>query len=127
MKRILIIEDDEKISKALVLRLQAAGYAINTAFDAVTGLSNAVKCPPDLILLDISLPAGNGLTLAERLNTLLPHPPPIIFLTASKQPGLLDQACKLGAAGFFEKPYQPEQLLATIASKLDPSAMAHAA
>jgi AmiR/NasT family two-component response regulator len=40
--------------------------------------------------------------IAERLNTLLPSPPPIIFLTASKQPGLLDQACKLGAAGFRE-------------------------
>ena len=123
MKRILIIEDDEKISKALVLRLQAAGYAINTAYDAVTGLSNAVKCPPDLILLDISLPAGSGLTLAERLHTLLVTPPPIIFLTASTQPGLQEQASRLGAAAFFEKPYQPEQLMATIAAKLDAAAV----
>src|ERR1041385_1094630 len=86
-KKILIIEDDEKIAMALALRLQAAGYQATTAYDALTGLNSAVSNSPDLVLLDISMPAGNGLSVAERIQALIPTPTPIIFLTASKQPG----------------------------------------
>jgi DNA-binding response OmpR family regulator len=63
MKNILIIEDDRKIALALTLRIKFAGYEATTAFDGLTGLDAAVKNPPDLVLLDISLPVGNGFTL----------------------------------------------------------------
>jgi len=117
-EKILIVEDDSKIAMALALRLKAAGYETMLAFDAVLGLSTAVKTSPDLILLDVSMPAGNGLALAEKIQKLIPKPPPVIFLTASKQPAFRHKAKELGAAGFFEKPYEAEELMAAIEKAL---------
>ena len=116
---ILIIEDDSKIAMALALRLKAAGYQTVLAFDAVLGLSAAIRTPPDLVLMDISIPGGNGLDLAEKIQKLLPEPPLIICLTASKQPALRQKAQELGLAGFFEKPYEAEELMAAIQSALE--------
>lgn len=113
-KKILVVEDDRKIAAALAVRLRSAGYEAATAFDALTGISNAIKLQPDLLMLDISMPAGNGFTVAERLQTLLARPTPMIFLTASKQPAFRQKAQKLGAAGFFEKPYEADELLAVV-------------
>ena len=113
-KKILIVEDDEKIALALALRLKAAGYETSTAFDALTGVSEAVKFRPDLVLLDISMPAGSGFEVAERMRSAMPSFTPIIFLTASKQPGLQERAQELGAVGYFEKPYEAEALLTAV-------------
>jgi DNA-binding response OmpR family regulator len=117
-KEILIIEDDEKIAMALALRLKAAGYRATMAYDALTGLNAAVSNPPDLVLLDISMPAGNGFSVAERIQALIPTPTPIIFLTASKQPGFKEKAKELGAAGYLEKPYEADELFGTIRQAL---------
>lgn len=113
-KKILIVEDDQKIAMGLVLRMKAAGLEPTVANDALAGIRSAVSCRPDLVLLDISLPAGNGFRVAEGIQTNIPIPTPIIFLTASKLPGLRRRAFQLGAAGFFEKPYDPETLLAAV-------------
>jgi DNA-binding response OmpR family regulator len=117
-KKILIIEDDTRIAMALGLRLKAAGYETILAFDALLGLTNAVKLAPDLVLLDISLPGGSGLDVAQKIQKLVPNPPPMIFLTASKQEGLREKTDQLGAVAFFEKPYEAEDLMATINSLL---------
>jgi DNA-binding response OmpR family regulator len=117
-KQILIIEDDQKIALALALRLKAAGYGATTTYDALTGLNAAVRNPPALVLLDISMPAGDGFSVAERIQALIPTPTPIIFLTASKQPGFKEKAEKLGAAGYFEKPYEAEELFGAIRQAL---------
>jgi DNA-binding response OmpR family regulator len=114
LKRVLIIEDDQKVALALALRLKSAGYDTNVAYDALTGVSSAVRFLPDLVLLDISIPAGTGFTVAERLRHLMPSPTPVIFLTASKQPDFRKRATQLGAAGYFEKPYESADLLAAI-------------
>ena len=115
MKKVLIVEDDKKIVMALTVRLKAAGYEVITAFDAVMAGSMAVKHRPDLVLLDISMPGGNGFIVAERLqNSSVTAGVPMIFLTASKQPGMRQKAQELGAVAFFEKPYVAEELLAAI-------------
>jgi DNA-binding response OmpR family regulator len=121
MKTILIIENDRKIAMALTLRFKSAGYEVAAAYDALTGVKAAVQNPPDLVLLDISLPDGNGFTVAEKIQALVRKPIPIIFITASKQPGSRQKANELGAAGFFEKPYEAEELLAAIKNALDPA------
>jgi DNA-binding response OmpR family regulator len=113
-KKILIVEDDQKIALALALRLRSAGYETSTAFDAVGGISEAIRFSPDLVLLDVSLPAGSGFTVAERMRSVMPALTPIIFLTASKQPGLQERAQELGAVGYFEKPYEAEALLTAV-------------
>lgn len=113
-KKVLIVEDDEKIALALSLRLQSAGYVTSTALDAVSGVHSALSVNPDLVLLDISLPAGNGFTVAERVRRSASANIPIIFLTASKQPGFRERALELGAAGYFEKPYEAEALMTAV-------------
>ena len=114
MKKILIVEDDPNIAKALSIRLKNAGYEVNVAPDALTAVETAVKRVPDLVLLDISLPAGDGFTVAERIQSLIPTATPLIFLTASKKPGLREKAKELGAAAFFQKPYEADDLLGAI-------------
>ena len=111
-KTILIIEDDPKAAKALAVRLEAAGYDVLTAADGVQGVRLALDHRPDLIISDIWLPAGIGLSGNI----------PVVFMTASKLPGLKEAAMQLGAAAYFEKPYDPEALLRTITEIIDRTA-----
>ena len=123
MKKILVVEDDQKIAMALVIRLKGNGYNASIAPDAITGASQARAIKPDLILLDISLPGGNGFQLAE---TFLRMPEtngtPVIFITASKSPELMQKVEELGAIGLFEKPFDTEKLLGAIDSKFSRTA-----
>lgn len=119
-RRILIVEDDPRITKALSIRLKAAGYDVVVAQDGSTGLTAAVREQPDLLLLDISMPAGGGFFIAERAPqraTLAGVP--IVFITASKAPELRERARELGAVGFIEKPYKSEHMLQLIDDALD--------
>jgi len=121
--KILVVEDDKRIALALTVRLRAAGYDVITAPDAVLAVSMALKHRPDLMVLDILMPGGNGFLVAERIQDLEAMlGVPCIFLTASKQPGLREKARRLGAAGFFEKPYDAGELLATIRKTLKAAA-----
>lgn len=110
-RKILIVEDDRKIALALGTRLRSAGYEVTLAYDTLMGVAAATKVRPDLIILDIGIPAGGGLTLAERVNSLLPSPVQLIVMTASKRAGLEEQARALGAVAFVEKPYDSAALL----------------
>src|SRR5439155_7934346 len=100
MKKILIIEDDQKTALALSIRLKSDGYLTWIATDAIMGLSMAVRQQPDLILLDVAIPGGDGFALAEKLQRLPEtRQVPILFVTASKDPGLRQKVMDLGAAG----------------------------
>jgi DNA-binding response OmpR family regulator len=117
-KRILIVEDDEKIARGLAVRMKAAGFEPMVANDGVSGIRCAVDQRPDLVLLDVSLPAGDGFSVAESIQRHIPTRIPIIFLTASKLPELQSRARQLGAVGFFEKPYEAQALLAAVQHSL---------
>jgi len=117
-KTILILEDDLRIATALSIRIEAAGYNVVTANDGLEGMKLALENPPDLILMDIWMPVGVGFSVAQRLRAVGLGLIPIIFITASKQKGLRKIAHDLGAVGFFEKPYEPELLIAGIAQAL---------
>ena len=119
-KRILIVEDDERIAKALAVRLAAAGYQTSMAHDGLAGFRAAVVEKPDLVLLDVSLAAGDGFTVAERIQRNIPRPMPMIFLTASKRPEFRQKAQGLGAVGFFEKPFEANALLIAINKAVRP-------
>src|SRR5438093_13786843 len=105
MKKILVIEDDKKITAALAIRLETAGYAVRTASNGLEGLKLVLDERPDLILMDIWMPVGLGFSVAQRLRSLGLAGIPIIFITASKLNGLAEAAKELGAVAFFEKPY----------------------
>jgi DNA-binding response OmpR family regulator len=121
MKRILIADDDRKITAALAARLTSCGYEVLTATNGFDALKLIVTNHPALVLMDIWMPTGLGFSVAQRmkahgLNT------PVIFLTASRLQGLRAAAREVGAAGFLEKPYDPAQLLQTIERTLAPAA-----
>jgi len=113
-KRILIVEDDQKLAMALAVRMKAAGFETTVANDGLSGVQAAINAQPDAVVLDISLPAGDGFAVAERIQSNVPTPMPIIFLTASKRPDFRERAYQLGAVGFFEKPYEAQGLLAAL-------------
>lgn len=121
MKKILVVEDDSRIAEALSIRLRAAGYEVVLAGDGFSGLKMTMTHRPHLILLDIMMPVGMGFSVAERLKDLGLGEIPIIFITASKRAGLRKTAQQLGAAGFFEKPYDAEELMAAVHLILGPS------
>lgn len=121
-KKVLVVEDDLNIARALAVRLKGEGYHVLTAHDAVQGMACAVKSHPDLILLDVSMPAGNGLEVGERLMAQeATSSIPVIFMTAGKNPEYCEKAIALGAKAFFEKPFDTEQLLETIERTLEPA------
>jgi DNA-binding response OmpR family regulator len=111
-KKILIVDDERDIVKALMIRLQANGYEVVTAFDGAQGVFMAHKEKPDLIILDIRMPAGDGFSVAERLKSSMhTFSIPIIFLTGSPERDAEGRAMELGARFYIKKPYDPEELL----------------
>lgn len=119
--KILIVDDDADIRRGLNVRLQASGYKVLFAGDAVSAISVAVKERPDLVLLDIGLPAGDGYVVMERLQN---YPAlaciPIIVLSARDAGTHRQKALDAGAYAFIKKPADTNQLLKTIRAALDP-------
>jgi two-component system copper resistance phosphate regulon response regulator CusR len=111
MKKILLIEDDKKIALALGLRLRSMGFETAIAADAICAMAEALRFCPDMILLDINLPGGNGFLVAERIRSSMAiGSTPIVFITASKRQENRAEARKYGASGFLEKPFSIAQL-----------------
>lgn len=116
--KILVVDDEEDMARALNLRLKANGYNVVFASDSVQAFAIANQENPDLILLDIMIPGGGGFVVAERLKeSAATHRIPIIFLTGI--PGGEERAYKLGASGYIMKPYQPEELMEAIHNALE--------
>jgi len=122
MKKVLIVEDDRKISLAISLSMKAMGYGIVTASDAVSATSQARKECPDVIVLDINLPGGDGFMVANRLQSIVQTAAvPIIMITASRKPGLRERAKAMGIADFLEKPFGVTQLADAVETACHPA------
>ena len=113
--RILVVEDDKDIAHALQARLVHEGYEVFVAQDAVSAVSVARKAEPDVALLDINMPGGSGFDVARRIDRTQAGVSKI-FITASKEPGLRQQAIDAGASAFVEKPFTAEALREAIQS-----------
>jgi CheY-like chemotaxis protein len=97
------------------------GYIVYQAQDAVNAVSAVRQNSPDIVVLDISLPAGDGFVVAERLQNLVGFAAtPIIFVTASESPALRERGKKFGAVGFLTKPFYAAALADAIESALSP-------
>jgi DNA-binding response OmpR family regulator len=121
-KKVLIVDDERDIVKALVIRLQHNGYEVVVAFDGAQGIFMAHKESPDLIILDIRMPAGDGFSVAEKLKqSSQTEPIPIIFLTGSPERNSEERAMQLGARFYIKKPYDPEELLEAVRRAMEPS------
>jgi DNA-binding response OmpR family regulator len=127
-KKILIVDDNALLLKALSMKLRASGYDVSTAVDGSGAVSTVRQQRPDLILLDISFPpdVGHGGGVAwdgflilnwlrrmdEAVNT------PVIIITGCDPAKYKDRCLAAGVAGFFPKPINNEELLAAIAKVL---------
>jgi DNA-binding response OmpR family regulator len=120
MAKILVIEDEVDITDVVKRRLQDAGYTPLIANDPYNGLKLAREEKPDLILLDLKLPAGGGLSVLKNLKTS-PETQniPVIILTGSRSAEVKDVALRDGATAFLEKPYDHQVLLVTIKDVLE--------
>ena len=119
-KKILIVDDERDIVKVLVIRLESSGYEVISAFDGAQGVFMAHKENPDLVILDIRMPAGDGFSVAERLKrSSYTWTIPIIFLTGSPEREAEGKAMDLGARFFIKKPYDPEELLDAVKRALE--------
>jgi DNA-binding response OmpR family regulator len=119
-KKILIVDDERDIVKALTIRLKSNGYEVVAAFDGAQGLFMANKEMPDLVLLDIRMPAGDGFSVAEKLKqSNRTEWIPLIFLTGSPERDAEDRAMELGARFYIKKPYDPEELLDAVKRALE--------
>ena len=122
MKTVLLIDDDNVFLLTIGVRLKSMGYTVCTAKDAASAITVVRKTSPDVIVLDVSLPAGDGFLVAGRLQSLIASAvTPIIFVTASEKPGLRERAMKLGAVAFLTKPFDALTLADAIESALSPA------
>src|SRR6202030_4506531 len=104
MKTVLLVDDDNTFLLATGTRMMNMGYTVYTAKDAVSAISAVRKNEPDVVVLDISLPAGDGVLVSDRLQTLVGSAAtPIIFMTASENPSLRERAMRQGAVAFLTK------------------------
>ena len=112
MKKILIVEDEEKLARFIELELEYEGYEVEKAFDGRDGLELATSQSFDLILLDIMLPSINGIEVLRRIKKV--SSVPIILLTA--RDAVMDKVAGLdgGADDYITKPFAIEELLARI-------------
>jgi CheY-like chemotaxis protein len=121
MKSVLLVDDDNTVLLGTGVRLKSMGYTVYTAKDAVSAVSAVRKNEPDVVVLDISLPAGDGFLVAGRLQNMVGSAAtPIIFITASENPTLRERAKQLGAVGFLQKPFDATSLADAIESALSP-------
>ncbi len=123
-EKILLVEDEEKLARMVELELRYEGYEVTKAFDGRTGLEQALTGSFDLVLLDIMLPALNGMEVLRRLRK--ESNVPVIMLTARDT--VMDKVSGLdsGADDYITKPFAIEELLARIRAALRNKAEANA-
>lgn len=117
-KHILVIDDEEDLRTVIKIALvKYAGWAVTTAATATEGLQQAQSQPPDLVLLDISMPDMDGYQCFEKLRA---EPAtasiPVILLTARVLPRDRRQFQQMGIAGVITKPFNPLTLWQTIST-----------
>ncbi|MCK1994368.1 response regulator transcription factor [Peribacillus muralis] len=112
-KRILIIEDEEKIARVLQLELNYEGYRTESAFNGKTGLEKAESEEWDLILLDVMLPELNGIEVLRRYRKKNASTPVILLTARDAVPDKVN-GLDHGANDYVTKPFEIEELLARI-------------
>jgi DNA-binding response OmpR family regulator len=118
-QKILIVDDDPDLRQALKLRLRANHYDTIHAVDGYSAIAQAYKERPDLIILDLGLPAGDGFVVLDRLqrdDRLSAIP--VVVLTARDPQSNEQRALRQGAAAFFQKPADNSELLEVIRATL---------
>lgn len=117
-RTILVADDDLNMLAALTVRLEAEGFQVVRVQDAYQAIEQANRHRPDLLLLDINMPAGRGFSVQERLANIDMAGTPVIYITG-EQPGRIDKSAEAaGAFAVVHKPFETEELLETVREAL---------
>ncbi len=113
--RILIADDDRSLIAAVQQRLRSAGYQVFTAANAYSALASAARDRPDLLLLDVHIPPGDGFDLHARISKM-PRlaATPVVYLTADRSPATANAVSRLGGSALLYKPLGTREILETI-------------
>ena len=116
---VLTVEDSDNIRRLVAYNLKRAGYEVLEAADGKQAVRVLQKIVPDLIILDVRMPAMDGFQLLELMRR---YPKaaaiPVIMMTALSQPQNVDRALKLGVIDYLVKPLDPKQLVAKVKEAL---------
>ncbi len=118
-KKIMLVEDDKDTVRAMGVRLKSQGYNLVVATDAISAISTARKEKPDLIVLDLGLPGGDGFVVMQRLKSnyelmLVP-----IIVVSARDPLMNEErALAAGAEAFLQKPVDNAEFLVAIEGAL---------
>ena len=118
-KKVLIVEDDADVRLGYQVLLKANGYDTVFAADSVSAVGEARTIEPDLVILDLGLPGGDGFIVLERFraNTHLAGIP-VVVVSARDLHGNKERALKAGARAYLQKPWNDNELLAIIGQLL---------
>ncbi len=115
-QRVLVVDDERQILRALGTTLRAAGYDVETAATAQSALSAAAAHPPEAVILDLVLPDGSGTDVCRKLRTW--SEAPVIVLSAVGEEGEKVAALDAGADDYVTKPFSVDELLARLRAVL---------
>lgn len=117
--KILVVDDDADQRETLVLRLEKQGYEVFSAASADAARQAARTELPNLMLLDVRLPDGDGLELCRNLSDdPLMSQAPIIIVSGMEGPNIVRQARAAGSRFYLRKPYDPNALLLLVEQAL---------
>ena len=112
MTRILVVDDEPQIVRALAINLRARGYAVSTAGDGAEALEVAVAAPPDVVVLDLGLPDMDGVAVITALRRA--SAVPILVLSGRADSVDKVDALDAGADDYVTKPFGMDELLARL-------------
>lgn len=111
--RILVIEDEKQLAGHVSRALVRHGHALTTVHDGAEGLKSALADPPDLVVLDLSLPGLDGLSVLARLREVQ-SPARVLILTARAEVGDRVKGLHAGADDYLAKPFSMDELAARV-------------
>jgi len=116
--RVLVVDDEESIRRALRLCLEAVGYQVTVAPSGEAGVTAAKRSPPDVALVDLRLGGMNGIEVTKALQQEVPTAL-VILMTAYATIDNAVEAIRSGATDYLPKPFTPQQVLHTVTRALD--------
>src|SRR5437762_6281950 len=113
---ILVVDDDPRILRLVRVNLERAGFAVATASGGAAALEEMAAAPPDLAVLDVTMPGIDGYTLTQKIREISNLP--IIMLTAMSEQSQKVHGLEIGADDYLTKPFDPDELVARIRALL---------
>jgi two-component system KDP operon response regulator KdpE len=113
---ILVVDDDPRLLRLVRVNLERAGFQVNTATNGPAALEQLDLEPPDVVVLDITMPGMDGFAVTQRIREI--SGVPIIMLTAMGEQSQKVRGLEMGADDYLTKPFDPDELVARVRALL---------